>query len=243
MSDDRIWYYAEGDQRKGPVDEAALLDLVHRGGVTPRTLVWTAGMENWADADAAFAQHGLAVQWPMSGGASGEPPVMPKSGTSGSQLRSSMRQGQQGAMFGAGATGGQQGSANAHAAGGAFDAGGHPIGMISAVKTVLRKYATFSGRARRPEYWWFILFTALVSIPLSIIDLVVFNSDSVSPLDTIFNIAMLLPSLGVGARRLHDTGRSGWWQLLALIPIIGWIVLIWWYTRPGEPQENRFGPA
>ena len=234
MSDERIWYYADGDQRKGPVDETALMRLVSGGAIVPQTLVWTAGMENWADAGAAFSQHGVTVNW-----SSPQPPSMPAGPATGSQLRASMRQGQQGAMFGAGAAGAAQAAAGGSSS---FDAGAHPVGMVEAVKTVLRKYATFSGRARRPEYWWFYLAYILTDIVLSTVDVILFSSEY-GVLSPILNLGMLIPSLAVGARRLHDIGRSGWWQLLIFIPILGWIVLIWWWTRPGDPQDNRFGPA
>tara|TARA_R110001599_G_scaffold64023_5_gene179741 strand:+ start:55758 stop:56075 length:318 start_codon:yes stop_codon:yes gene_type:complete len=85
------------------------------------------------------------------------------------------------------------------------------------IRTCFTKYADFAGRAGLSEYWWFALFTFIVSVALSMF------SESIGGL---FSLATLLPSLAVGARRLHDTHRSGWWQLLWFVPIIGWIVLI-----------------
>ncbi len=92
-----------------------------------------------------------------------------------------------------------------------------------AVKTCFRKYFDFSGRAMRSEYWWFYLFTILGSIVLSIVDLLVFGAeaaDSFSPLSSLFSLAVLLPTLAVAARRLHDTNRSGWWQLMPIAPLL-----------------------
>ena len=101
-----------------------------------------------------------------------------------------------------------------------------------AVRTCLTKYADFNGRAARPEFWWFFLAQFVVSIILSM-----FSSN----LSGLFSLALLVPSLAVGSRRLHDIGKTGWLQLLALIPIIGWLVLIYWDVQPGEPGPNQYG--
>ena len=93
------------------------------------------------------------------------------------------------------------------------------------------KYADFTGRASRSEFWWWTLFVILASIATGLI------SDMVSAL---FSLATLLPGLAVGARRLHDTNRSGWLQLLWFIPVIGWIILIVWFVQEGK-EPNRFG--
>ncbi|MBR0557138.1 DUF805 domain-containing protein [Ciceribacter sp. L1K23] len=109
----------------------------------------------------------------------------------------------------------------------------------TAVRTVLSKYATFNGRASRPEFWWFVLFVFLVNIVTSIIDSVIFGTPL---LNSIAALGLLLPQLAVGARRLHDTDRSGWWLLIAFIPLIGWIVLIYFNIQPSQQGDNRFGP-
>lgn len=114
------------------------------------------------------------------------------------------------------------------------------MGFQEAVRTVLSKYATFTGRAARPEFWWFALFSFIVHLVASFIDQLIFGHQI---LDGLTSLALLLPSLAVGVRRLHDTGKSGWWLLLLLIPIIGWLVLIYFYIQPGEPGDNQFGPA
>lgn len=93
------------------------------------------------------------------------------------------------------------------------------------IKTCFSKYTDFEGRAKRPEFWWFVLFTLIASLILGVI------SDALSG---IFSLLVLLPSLAVGARRLHDIGKSGWWQLLWLIPVIGWIVLIYWCAQDSQ---------
>lgn len=98
------------------------------------------------------------------------------------------------------------------------------------IKACFSKYAEFSGRADRTEYWWFELFLLLLMIGAGMLN------DTLSNLVSLF---ILLPSLAVGARRLHDVDKSGWWQLLYLIPIVGWIVLIYWSSQPGR-EPNRF---
>lgn len=96
------------------------------------------------------------------------------------------------------------------------------------IKVCFSKYATFEGTATRPEYWWFFLFLFLGGMAVSVI------SDK---LGALFYIATLLPSLAAAARRLHDTGRSGWWQLIALIPVIGIIVLLVFLAQKGKSAE------
>ena len=102
-----------------------------------------------------------------------------------------------------------------------------------AVRTCLTKYAEFNGRAARPEFWWFVGAQFVVGLILNMV---------VPILGGIFSLAMLVPSLAAGARRLHDIGKSGWLQLLGLIPIVGWILLIYWTVQPGEPGSNQYGP-
>ena len=122
--------------------------------------------------------------------------------------------------------------------------------MSLAVRTVLSKYATFDGRASRPEYWWWLLSVLIFSVFCALIDGAVvapmlgferFAEDAGQPVGVIFGLAIFLPMLAVSARRLHDTGRSGWWLLLNLLPIVGSLVLLYFYTRPSE-AENLWGP-
>ncbi|MDF1608745.1 DUF805 domain-containing protein [Hoeflea sp. YIM 152468] len=110
----------------------------------------------------------------------------------------------------------------------------------TAVRTCFQKYATVEGRARRSEYWWFFLFAFVANVILSLIDGVLFGNAQV--LSGIFGLAILLPSIAVGARRLHDTDRSAWWLLLILIPLIGFLVLLWWFVHKGTDGANQYGP-
>jgi len=120
-----------------------------------------------------------------------------------------------------------------------------------------RRYADFSGRSRRKEFWMFALFCWLVSMALlAVFGHPVSQSSSssfnygyvIAPgtpgywINNIFSLVSFIPSLAVGARRLHDTDRSGWWQLLWFVPVLGWLVLLVFYCLDGTPGDNRFGP-
>jgi uncharacterized membrane protein YhaH (DUF805 family) len=102
-----------------------------------------------------------------------------------------------------------------------------------AIKTCLGKYATFSGRASRSEFWWWFLFMVLATAAGSVI------SDKLAGLVT---LATVLPYVAVTARRLHDIDRSGWWQLISLIPVIGGLVLLYWCVQPSG-GANRYGTS
>ena len=108
---------------------------------------------------------------------------------------------------------------------------------------VLKKYAVFDGRARRSEYWYFVLFSLIVSVVLSLFDGIIgtLTGLQVGPLGSIYGLAVLLPSIAVAVRRLHDTNRSGWWLLLALVPLVGGFVLIWFLAQDSEPAANPYG--
>ena len=113
-----------------------------------------------------------------------------------------------------------------------------------AVKTCFSKYADFTGRAGRSEFWWWVLFTFLLGIVASIIDAVLGtrSSSGTGLVESLANLAVLLPSIAVGARRLHDTGRSGWWQLLWFAICVGWIFLIIWFCQDSH-GDNKYGPS
>lgn len=104
----------------------------------------------------------------------------------------------------------------------------------SAVKTCFSKYADFSGRAARPEFWWFFVFQLVVYLITSFVHGFV---------ELIAVLALVVPAFAVGARRMHDIGKSGWILLLALIPIVGGLVLLFFAAQPGQPQDNAYGPV
>lgn len=97
--------------------------------------------------------------------------------------------------------------------------------FTESVRTCFSKYASFDGRASRSEFWWWSLFCVLASAALGILS---------HKLSAVFTLATLLPSIAVTARRLHDIDRSGWWQLVYLVPLIGWLVMLYWLVQPSE---------
>lgn len=109
-------------------------------------------------------------------------------------------------------------------------------------KVVLENYVNFTGRARRAEFWWYFLANLIISIVLNIIDAAIgFGSGYGGVLSAIYGLAVLLPGLAVGIRRLHDTDKSGWWLLLVFIPIVGLIVLIVFWATDGTRGANDYG--
>lgn len=102
-----------------------------------------------------------------------------------------------------------------------------------AIATCFAKYVDFSGRASRPEFWWFYLFTILLGWGSMLVD-------SSQVLYVIINLAVLLPALAAGSRRLHDSNRSGWWQLI-MLTVIGFVPLVIWLASKGSDQENQYG--
>jgi uncharacterized membrane protein YhaH (DUF805 family) len=110
---------------------------------------------------------------------------------------------------------------------------------------VLKKYVDFSGRARRKEFWMFVLINTVISIVLSIVDFIIgtYNqSVGLGLLSGIYFLAVLLPSLAVTVRRLHDTDRSGWWIFISLLPVAGGIILIVFNAHEGTSGDNKYGP-
>ena len=112
----------------------------------------------------------------------------------------------------------------------------------TSIKTCFKKYADFSGRASRSEFWWFQLFYLIVGIVAMIIDIMLlgYTFEDDGPIQIIFMVVTFLPYIAVGARRLHDINRSGWWQLL-YITLIGIILLIIWWATVGENKKNNHG--
>ena len=115
------------------------------------------------------------------------------------------------------------------------------MGFTEAVRSVVvERYADFQGRAPRSEFWWFALFYMLLSL---VIGAVSGLSDVLGGvLNLVVTLALLVPTIAVSIRRLHDTDRTGWWVLIGLVPLIGTIVLIVFYVQRGTDGDNRFGP-
>ena len=110
-------------------------------------------------------------------------------------------------------------------------------------KKCFRQYADFKGRARRAEYWYFVLYTWLISIAVSLVDMLTLGvgEDGMGLLGAIFSLVIFIPSLAASVRRIHDTGRSGWVLLLSFIPVIGWILVIVYSCQDSQPGSNKWG--
>lgn len=118
------------------------------------------------------------------------------------------------------------------------------MNFSQSVVKCLSDYATFSGRSSRSEFWWFYLFTILVTIVCGAIDVMAFGMEphDPTPFGSIASIVLFLPSVSATVRRLHDIERSGWWFWLFLLPIIGWIILLVWHCTRGKHGANAYGP-
>jgi uncharacterized membrane protein YhaH (DUF805 family) len=115
-------------------------------------------------------------------------------------------------------------------------------GFVSAIKKGFKGYVVWNARSTRSEYWWWVLFTLIVGIVATIIDSVVFGSESMGAgwLSIIATIALFLPGLSLIVRRLHDTDRSGWWFWIILVPIVGVIVLLVFMLLPSKMGPSRW---
>ena len=107
------------------------------------------------------------------------------------------------------------------------------MNFMQAIQSCLSQYATFSGRASRSEFWWFFLFQILALIVSGMLGDVAYS---------ILALLLLLPALAVGTRRLHDVGRSGWWQRLTITGI-GYLVLLYWFVQPSQAEANGYGES
>ncbi len=120
------------------------------------------------------------------------------------------------------------------------------MSFTEAVTSVFSNYANFSGRARRSEYWYFTLFNLIVSAVLGILlNLTAgsFLGNIVRATEIVYSLAVLVPSLAVVWRRLHDIGKSGAWYFIGLVPIVGFILLLVWFCKDSQPEVNQYGPC
>ena len=115
------------------------------------------------------------------------------------------------------------------------------MSFVDAIKSGFTQYVGFAGRARRSEFWYFYLFTILATIVASILQRALTNSQN-GIITAIVGLAIVLPSLAVAVRRLHDTSRSGWWLLIGLIPVVGTIILIVFWVQDSH-GDNQYGPS
>lgn len=121
--------------------------------------------------------------------------------------------------------------------------GGQNVGFIEAVRNAYRNFANFSGRARRAEYWWWTLFATLVYLGAEAVNLGAYSMDGgANPAGLIILLVILFPGIALSVRRLHDTGRSGWWLLVNVLPLIGYLIFLYWMIKRGDQGANEFGP-
>jgi hypothetical protein len=214
--DDRQYFLAVDNEQVGPIDLETVKAMARDGAIGPSTLVWFDGMADWAPLSSTELRQVLE-------GAAAPPPMRSRPGDTPFASVSE-----------------RAGAANAGAAGsfaGATTAGPVPpgpilgIGFVDAIRRGLMQFAVFQGRASRSEFWWFALFNFLVGLVLGWIPFIGF----------IIMIALLIPGIAVGVRRLHDTDRVGWWYLIGFVPLIGFIVLLIFFIQPSRPGQNRFG--
>ena len=194
------YFIANNGQQSGPFE---LQDLV-ANGLTPNSLVWHDGMAGWQQATSVpeVAQLLMPQQPQYQQQPYQQPPYQQQYQQQPYQQQPYQQQPYQQQPYSANAT----------------------MGFGEAIKVCFNKYADFSGRASRAEFWWFYLFTFLVSLISCGVACLVF----------------LIPQYAVGARRLHDTGRSGWLQLLGLVPFVG-LILIYWWVLEGDQGTNQYG--
>lgn len=119
------------------------------------------------------------------------------------------------------------------------------MGFVDAVKSGFSNYVNFQGRARRSEFWFWVLFVILVSFVAGFLDgmLGLAGPTGYGPLGGLVTLALILPGIAISVRRLHDTGRSGFWLFISLIPLIGAIVLIIFYIGDSQPGSNKYGAS
>ena len=214
------WYYVEGDARVGPVSADEMSRLIAAGRIGPESYVWRDGLPGWEEAAQHFGFPGAGV-----------PPPVPEPGEKRSRRLDRYRP--------------PDGPAPGSAAPGVGAGGARPSGMtgpdglyihapsrgfFEAISVCFRRYFQFSGRASRSEYWFFVLFTFLLGIVTGLLDSMLFGvpmaDDVGGPLNTISALVVLIPSFAVAWRRLHDTGRSGWWIGGFFLAMIGAVALV-----------------
>ena len=204
-----MWFCAINGKQEGPFSVETLVSMGAQTPLRPDTLVWSEGMAGWKP----LSETPLfdALPRPMT------PPAVPLGNVlqAGAQSVASQMAGATASMTAA--INSPVGSTTAP-------------GFVDAIKICLSKYADFNGRASRPEYWWFVLFSFIVSILTMFLPFV----------SLIAALALFLPSLAAAVRRLHDIDKSGWWLLLVLVPLAG-LVIIYFLCQRGTEGQNRFG--
>ncbi|MGY6535593.1 MAG: DUF805 domain-containing protein [Pararhodobacter sp.] len=237
------WYYVQGDARIGPVTQDEMTRLIGQGVVDAQTLVWRQGLQGWETAERHLSfpgpQPGPGQPPEVPGSQPPEPPGRPSDASGMSQraeryLRDRPQQVPAAAVL--------------HDIGPDGLYRGAPArGFGEAVSVCLRRYFTFSGRASRSEYWYFLLFTMLLGIVTGLLDAVYFSvpmsDDDLGPLNAITSLAVFIPMLSVTWRRLHDIGRSGWWVGGFILGMIAWTFLMMLFMGAAFLTTDPIGNA
>ena len=279
MSSQKVWWYAVGQEKFGPLASDELVKLARNGTLMPDMLVWRDGYANWVRASklrrlwehvtepASLDPNTLTpTEFSRTLPPSEKQPPLHFSRQSVSTQEGDVPQEKPEPLWSGDGASGHSRPSSAHAAS-ARSGRNHAneeTGFVWAVKRCYQKYFGFSGRASRAEFWWFVLFTMLVWFAVASVLFTI--SPSITPealqnpeqfmmspewrrFDTISDIVSLvyliavgIPTFAVSARRLHDVGRSGWWQLLVLT-FIGAFLLLFWYLQPGDDGANDYGES
>ena len=234
------WWVARNGQQLGPFEHSDLIQRAARRELLPTDLLWRVGLPAWT---AAKQIPGLLAPPPLPRHPVNSslppvprttPPPLPSvAATSGGPPCPSIQ---------------VTSYAPIPPIGEATPGGGRSYYQPNAGTNwyfeVLRKYAVFRGRARRREFWFFILFHCIISFAMGLVDAIAgIVWPQLGPLTLIYLLATMLPHLAVSVRRLHDTGRSGWWLLVAAIPIVGALVLLVFCAEDSQAGDNNYGPS
>lgn len=227
MSDGQTWYYAENGEQRGPFTEDEMTARVREGALARETLVWNPGLTEWT----ALRETSLGRWLP----AAAPPPPPPAAG---------------GSVPSVGGPSLAKGAPAPAAAGAPPYADARPapddadLSMWEYfVRAVTRDYVGFQGRARRKEYWSYVLFSFLIIVGATFVAALLFGEGLGNVVNGLLSLAFLLPGLAALVRRLHDRGYSGWLALVMLVPVVGVIALLVLAVLPSEPRPNKYGPV
>lgn len=230
MSVSNTWFYETNGQRSGPVSLQVIRSLSRKGVITKTTLVSDGSQNDWVPFSHVEGQLTVST---VATAPSPAPIATPTTAT-----------GQQGSVPMFSPAAGQSATSVSTAPGQHMRSG--VTGFGEAISICFSKYFMFSGRANRAEYWYFQLFALLVNLLLALV--IGLSATAISTIAAIvplimliFQLALFIPLLSVSVRRLHDTDKTGWWLLIGLVPIVGFIVLIVFFIQRGTLVANRYG--
>ena len=235
MSDEqKTWWYAIGEQKFGPLSGAELWALAQQNRLSPQDMVWKQGTPDWVSASS------VPQLWQRAEAAMVPPPLR-QPPESAPPLPGAMPAQPEPQPWTWPSSSAQPSADEAR------DSYTQPRRMSfgEAISTCLKKGVTFSGRASRAEYWWFYLFIVLVGMGIGLVSGLLLvavggGERQIDLISNLYSVVTAIPMTAAATRRLHDTGRSGWWQLIALTGI-GIFVLIYWFAQKGEGVPNKYG--